>query len=125
MQHYAIDDVVDDIARMVRSFVRCNIFSIVDKLANATGKEVAEQALYEALRASRSAQQSGNVLCEVEQGKTIKPYIAREESIAQLLKLLDTNIVEGLDVCKKIAVKALSIKAPLKPSPKESRSGEG
>jgi len=90
----------DSIVKMLRKFVLCEQYSFVDRLANATSKEVVEAALYEALRASRV---SGEI-CE-----GVTPYIANEDEIKELLEVLDRDLNEGLDLAKKIAIKALSI----------------
>ena len=92
----------DDIVGMLRSFVRCNMYSVVDRLANATGKEVVQAALYEALRIARSAEATGE-LCE-----GVRPYIAREDSIRALLEELDKDLVKGLELVRKIAIRALT-----------------
>ena len=92
----------DDIVNMLRNFVRCNMYSIVDRLANATGKEVVQTTLYEALRIARSAEATGE-LCE-----GVKPYIAREDSIKVILEELDEDLVKGLELVRKIAIRALT-----------------
>ncbi|MFZ8792557.1 MAG: hypothetical protein ACO2O2_01535 [Acidilobaceae archaeon] len=103
------DEYKDDIVRMLHAFIRCRMFSIVDKLANATSKVVVEQALYEALRISRAAYESfDGSLCELEGGKAVKAYVAREESIRWLQELLRQDVIRGLEVCKEIASRALS-----------------
>jgi len=99
------EDVVNDIADMLRPFVRCKTYSIIDRLANATSKEVVEVALYEALRISRSA--AGSYLCK-EDEKEIRPYIAKEENIDRLLIELDEDLMRGLEIVRRIAIKSLS-----------------
>ncbi len=102
----------DDIARMLNAFVRCSMFSVVDKLANATSKVVVEQALYEALRISRAAHESSKGdLCEPEKGKVVKAHVAKEESVKWLQELLKQDIIRGLEVCREIASRALTFPA--------------
>jgi len=98
-------DVVSDIAKMLKAFAMCEMYGVIDRLANATSKEAVEAAIYEALRAARSASKPGRRLCEgVEY-----VYIAREESISKLLEELDKDLISGLDLVKKIVLKALAI----------------
>jgi len=98
-------DFVADIAKMLKAFVRCEMYSVVDRLANATSKEAVEMALYEALRAARSASVEGRRLCEAVE----RPYVASEEAISMLLEKLDEDLVSGLDLVRKIVLKALSM----------------
>jgi CRISPR type I-A-associated protein Csa5 len=106
------DEYKDDIARMLDAFVRCRMFSVVDKFANATSKVVVEQALYEALRISRAASESSKGdLCEPEEGKVVKAYVAKEESVKWLQELLRQDIIRGLEVCREIASRALTFPA--------------
>jgi len=98
--------IVEDIADMLRPFVRCEMYSVIDRLANATSKEVVEAALYEALRISRSALKS--YLCEIEENVRVSPYIAKEENIIKLLNELDRDLIKGLEMAKRIAIRALS-----------------
>ena len=97
-------DPVSEIARMLKDFVRCEMYSVVDRLANATSKEAVETALYEALRAVRSASGEGRKLCEGVE----KPYVAPEAAISKLLEELDRDLVSGLDMVRKIVLKALA-----------------
>jgi CRISPR type I-A-associated protein Csa5 len=106
------DEYKDDIAKMLYAFVRCRMFSVVDKFANATSKVVVEQALYEALRISRAAYESSKGdLCEPEEGKVVKAYVAKEESVKWLQELLRQDIIRGLEVCREIASRALTFPA--------------
>lgn len=102
-------DLVTDIAKMLKAFVMCEMYSVVDRLANATSKEAVEMALYEALRAARSASVEGRSLCEKRSGEKVRPYVASEEAISTLLKKLDEDLVSGLDLVRKIVLKALSM----------------
>ena len=101
------EEFIEDISRMIRAFVRCRLPSFADRLANATGKEVVETTLYEALRISRSAKDSGRPLCEDE--RSVSPYVAREESIKWLLSELDRDLVKGLEIVRRIAIRALAL----------------
>jgi len=84
------------------------MYGIVDRLANATSREAVEAALYEALRAARSARaKPGRKLCEDVPGEAV--WIASEESITQLLKQLDEDLVKGLELVKKIVLRALAV----------------
>lgn len=97
---------------MLKAFVMCEMYSVVDRLANATSKEAVEMALYEALRAARSASVEGRSLCEIERSgekREVRPYVASEEAISTLLKKLDEDLVSGLDLVRKIVLKALSM----------------
>ncbi len=102
-------DFITDIAKMLKAFVRCEMYSIIDRLANATSKEAVEVALYEALRAARSASVARKELCKGEGDESVKPYVAREESISKLLEELDKDLIAGLDLVRKIVLKALSV----------------
>ena len=101
------EEVVEDLAGMLRKFVLCQMYTFVDKLANATGKEVVQSTLYEALRIARSAYDADRSLCEGE-GFKVTPYVARESTISYILTLLDRDPVRGLELVKRAAVKALS-----------------
>ena len=111
MSSLTVEDVVKEVARMLRGFVVCEMYSVVDRLANATSKEAVQEALYEALRAARAAQ--GSELCE----KT-EPYVASEEAVDYVLRKLDENLLEGLEIVRKIVIRALAM--PLK---KEEKAG--
>jgi|YelNatPaOPRAMG01_1025707.scaffolds.fasta_scaffold02624_4 CRISPR type I-A-associated protein Csa5 len=108
-------DMVEDIANMLRPFVRCRMYSIIDRLANATSKEAVEMALYEALRISRSAAES--YLCK-EDEREVRSHIAREENIDRLLSELDEDLMRGLEIVRRIAIKSLSW-------PERREGGEG
>ncbi len=99
-------DMLDDIARMLRAFVVCEMYNIIDRLANATSKEAVESSLYEALRASRSAKKHGGLCNEVPQERV---WIPRDESVTALLNALDKDLNQGLETVKRIVLKALSI----------------
>lgn len=103
----AVEDVVKEIARMINAFVRCRMYSFADRLANAASKEVVEAALYEALRVARSAQDAGRPLCEDGQ-RRVMPYVASEESVKFVLDLLDKDLVGGLELVRKIAIRAVA-----------------
>lgn len=94
---------VSDLVDMIRRFVWCGLPSFADRLANATSKEVVEVTLYEALRISRSA---GEFLCQDE--RTVRPHVAREESVKWLLRKLDEDLVAGLEIARRIAIRALA-----------------
>ncbi len=99
-------DPVSDIAKMLRAFARCEMYSVIDRLANAASKEAVEAALYEALRAARSAKEHGG-LCEMAPPESV--WIARDESIAKLLEELDRDLPAGLDMVKRIVLRALAM----------------
>jgi len=99
-------DLVLDIAKMLRAFARCEMYSVIDRLANATSKEAVEAALYESLRAARSAKEHGG-LCRDAPPESI--WIASDESIAKLLEELDKDLATGLDLVKKIVLRALAM----------------
>jgi len=100
-------DAVKDLAEMFSRFARARMYTFVDRLANATGKEVVLATIYEALRISRSAKEAGRALYEDEKIK-VDPYVAKEESVDVILRKLDEDLIEGLELVKKIAVKALA-----------------
>jgi len=97
----------NDIVDMLRRFVWCNMYAVVDRLANATGKEVVQSTLYEALRIARSSIESGRPLCTIND-KEIRAYVASENSINNLLNELDKDLVGGLEIIRKIAIRALT-----------------
>jgi len=99
-------DPVTDLAKMLKAFSRCEMYSIVDRLANATSKEAVEVALYEALRAARSAMEHGG-LCEEVPSKAV--WVASEESVKRLLEELDRDLVSGLELVRKIVLRALAM----------------
>ena len=99
-------DPVSDIAKMLRAFARCEMYSVIDRLANATSKEAVEAALYEALRASRSAKKHRGLCDEVPPEQV---WIARDESISEILRKLDEDLHGGLDLVRKIVLKALAM----------------
>jgi len=109
-----IDEIVDDIANMINRFVRARMYSLADKLANATSKEIIEATLYEALRISRSTLESGGTLDE-----NVRPYVAKENNIKKLLAILDEDLEKGIDIVRKIAIRALAF-----PSKKEKGEKE-
>jgi len=82
------------------------MFSIIDRLANATSKEAVETALYDALRISRSA--LGGELCKSNE-HPVKAYVASEESIKALLNELDKDLIKGLEIVRKIVLRALAM----------------
>ena len=98
---------IKDLAEMFSRFARARMYTFVDRLANATGKEVVLATIYEALRISRSAKEAGRALYEDEKTR-VEPYVAKEESVDVILKKLDEDLIEGLELVKKIAVKALA-----------------
>lgn len=99
-------DLVSDIARMLRGFARCEMYGIIDRLANATSREAVETALYEALRAVRSAKMHGGLCDEVPKESV---WIARDESITKLLEELDRDLLNGLELVRKIVLRALAM----------------
>jgi len=99
-------DPVTDIARMLRAFARCEMYSVLDRLANATSKEAVEAALYEALRAARSARMHGG-LCEGTPPEAV--WVASEESVAKLLEELDRDLLSGLELVRRIVIRALAM----------------
>jgi len=111
----SVEDIIKDIAKMIDSFVRCRMYSFADRLANATNKEVIEATLYEALRVARSALDAERPLCEDERGR-IPPYVAKKESVQFVLNLLERDLLRGLELVRKIAIRAVAF-----PSGKESR----
>lgn len=102
-----ISEAVKDLAKMFNRFAMAKMYTFVDRLANATGKEVVLATIYEALRISRSAKEAGRALYEDEKTR-VEPYVAKEESVDVILKKLDEDLIEGLELAKKIAVKALA-----------------
>jgi len=110
----------NDIVKMLRPFVRCRFFSVVDKLASAMSKIVADQALFEVLRISRAQVEAKGELCETEDGVKIMAYVAKEESVKWLEELLKHDIVKGLDVCREIASRALAFGPTLKGAEEQS-----
>ena len=101
-----LEKVSDDLVKMLQRFVWCRMYSVVDRLANATSKEVIAQTLYEALRISRSARDAGRSLCE--DSRRVGPYVASEESIKAVLELLDKDLQAGLEFVRKMAILALT-----------------
>jgi len=101
----ALDPVLD-IAKMLRAFVRCEMYGIIDRLANATSKEAVEAALYEALRAARAAKIHQGLCKEVEADAV---WIAGEGSVAKLLEELDRDLISGLELVRKIVLRALAM----------------
>ncbi len=104
--------IIDELSKMLRPFADCEMYSIIDRLANATSKEAVEAALYEALRASRAARD--DKLCEKPREKAhggipVKPYVPREEAVKGLLDKLDSNLIEGLELVRKIVIRALAL----------------
>ena len=99
-------DPISDVAKMLRAFVQCEMYGIVDRLANATSREAVEAALYEALRAARSAKKHGGLCDEVPAERV---WVAREESVSEILKELDENLLQGLEMVRKAILKALSM----------------
>jgi CRISPR type I-A-associated protein Csa5 len=110
---------IEDVAEMLRRFVRARQYSFVDRLANAAGKEVVSAMLYEALRISESTLKAGRTLDE-----NVRPYVASESSIKLLLDLLDLDLVSGLEAVKRCAVLALTYPARAKEE-EEKEEGEG
>ncbi len=102
-----LEQAVDDITRMIKTFVQARMYAFADRLANATGKEVVQATLYEALRIARSALDADRPLYE-EDNYVVKPYVANEKSIQVVLSLLDRDLIQGLDVVRKIAIRALA-----------------
>ncbi len=102
---------VDELVKLLRPFVVCEMYSIVDRLANATGREAVVSALYEALRAARSASaREDRCLCEDEQHQCkARAYVPRDEAVEYLLRKLDKNLLEGLELVRKIVVRALAV----------------
>jgi len=99
-------DPISDIVRMLKAFARCEMYSVIDRLANATSREAVEAALYEALRAARSARMHGG-LCDEVSAEAV--WLASEESIARLLEELDRDLLSGLELVRKIALRALAM----------------
>jgi len=102
----SVPDPVSDIARMLRAFVQCEMYGIVDRLANATSREAVEAALYEALRAARAAKMHQG-LCERVKADAV--WIAGEGSVFKLLEELDRDLVSGLELVRKIVLRALAM----------------
>lgn len=103
--HSALD-LVSDLAKMLRAFARCEMYSIIDRLANATSKEAVEAALYEALRAVRSAKMHGGLCKEVPPEAV---WIAGEESVAKLIEELEKDLLSGLQLVREVALRALAM----------------
>jgi len=99
-----LSEVIKDVSWMINCFVRVGMYSFADRLANAVGKEVVVATLYEALRISRSTLDSGGTLDE-----NVGPHVANEKHVSFILDLLDADLVAGLDLVKKIAVRALAL----------------
>ena len=110
---------IEDVAEMLRRFVRARQYSFVDRLANAAGKEVVSATLYEALRISESTLKAGRTLDE-----NVRPYVASESSVKLLLDLLDLDLVSGLEAVKRCAVLALTYPARAKEEEKEEGEGQ-
>jgi CRISPR type I-A-associated protein Csa5 len=91
---------------MLKAFVECEMYSIIDRLANATSREAVESSLYEALRASRSAKEHGGLCEDVKQERV---WVASDESVTELLSILDKDLNQGLETVKRIVLKALSM----------------
>jgi len=102
-----LESVIEDLAKMLRSFVNCRMYTFVDKLANAASKEVILSTIYEALRVAKSAVDSGRPLCE-KNGVSIRAYVAKESSVKVLMEILDEDLEKGLEFVKKISVRSLS-----------------
>ncbi len=112
------EEVIEELSKMLRPFVDCEMYSVVDRLANATSKEAVESALYEALRASRAA--LGDKLCEKEieereSGETkrirVRSYVPEEVFVNALLEELDRDLIRGLELVRKIVIRALAFPA--------------
>jgi len=101
-----LEEAVEDLVKMLQRFAWCRMYSMIDRLANATSKEIVEQSLYEALRISRSAYDSRRPLCE--DGRTVGPYVAGEDSVKAILDLLDKDLQSGLELVRKVAILALT-----------------
>jgi len=107
VEEVEIEEAVKELAKMFSRFVRARMYTFVDRLANATSKEVVLSTVYEALRISRSAKDVGRPLYEGE-GVRVDPYVVKEEYVDVLLKKLDEDLVGGLELVRRIAVKALA-----------------
>ena len=99
---------------MLRAFADCSMFSFIDKIANAASKEVVIEALKDAVRLSKSLYESGSEVCERESGFKVRPYVPSEDEVSRILAKLDENLIEGLELSKKIAILALTHR-PSKP----------
>jgi len=99
----SLTEAIEDVADMVRRFVRAGQYSFADRLANAASREAVSATIYEMLRISKSALDSGRTLDE-----NVKPYVAREESVRALLELIDLDLVTGLEAARRAAILAVS-----------------
>ena len=94
-------EAINDVADMIRRFVWAERYTYADRLAYAASREVVSATLYEALRESESAFRSGRTL-----DGNVKPYTARRESVDLLLKLIDLDLLTGLEAVRRVAILA-------------------
>ena len=114
-ESYSLSD-FKNIIKMFRRFADCRMYSVIDRLANATGKGAVYESLYEALRISISAQQRGAYLCE-EMKKP--PYVPPLEEVEKLLSIKDVNLL--IELSKKIAIASISPYTSKREKEEESR----
>ena len=103
-------EVVDELVRFLRPFVVCGMYSVVDRLANATGREAVVSALYEALRVARSAvSREDRCLCSEDGVCKARAYVPRSEAIDYVVGRLDEDLVGGLEFIRRVVVRALAV----------------
>jgi len=98
-------DEFQEIVWMLNKFAQCRMYSVIDRLANATGREAVYTSLYEALRMSIAAKQRGDgYLCNDE--LKVSAYVAPENVVKKLLDINDDRIL--VELAKKIAIASLT-----------------
>ncbi|RLG82004.1 MAG: hypothetical protein DRO40_08670 [Thermoprotei archaeon] len=95
----------EDIINMLSRFSQCRMYSIIDRLANATSRGAIYTSLYEAVRMAEAAiQKEDRLLCD--KPKEVKAYVASREALMKLLNISDDRIL--VDIAKKIAIASLT-----------------
>lgn len=93
---------IEDVSEMVRRFVWAGQYSFADRLAYAASREAVSMALYEMMRISESSLKADRTIDD-----NVKPYVAHEESVNLLLRLIDFNLVLGLEAIRRAAILAM------------------
>ncbi len=98
-------DEFEDIINMLSRFSQCRMYSIIDRLANATSRGAVYTSLYEAVRMAEAAvQREDKLLCD--RPREVKAYLAPRETIMKLLNISDDKIL--IEIAKKIAIASLT-----------------
>lgn len=110
---------IKDVSEMVRRFVWAGQYSFADRLAYAASRESVSMTLYEMMRISESASKSGREIDE-----NVKPYVAQKDNVEILLRLIDFNLVLGLEAVRRAAILAMGwMKAQEKDQGKKQEKG--